>query len=258
MVDVARPDIVIHLAGVAFPPDADIDPAAAYDINTLGAVRLLASLAARRRTGSLDPVVVVVGSALQYGLHDAGEMPLAETAEQRPATVYAATKAAQEVAALQTARTSGLRVLCTRSFNHAGVGQPAEYLLPSLVGRVLRMRGDPEVSTLKIGNDAVRDYLHVRDVADAYLALAERGRPGTTYNVCSGAGIRVSELAADILRRAGVDGVVHADRSLSRTTDVPVLIGSPDALMRDTGWTPRRTTGDIIDDLLGFAHAATD
>jgi GDP-4-dehydro-6-deoxy-D-mannose reductase len=95
----------------------------------------------------------------------------------------------------------------------------------------------------------------VTDVVAAYLALVERGVPGETYNVASGAGISVRRLAEDILLRAGVTADISTDASLVRATDIPVLVGSPEKLMRDTGWVPRKTHGDIIDDLL---HAATD
>ena len=54
-VDASRPDAVIHLAGVAFPPQGELNPAATYEVNTIGAVRLLASLGDRRRAGVIDP-----------------------------------------------------------------------------------------------------------------------------------------------------------------------------------------------------------
>ena len=108
---------------------------------------------------------------------------------------------------------------------------------------------------MTIGNDVIRDYLHVSDVVAAYLALAERGTPGETYNVCSGIGVSVRQLATDVLLRAGMTPDISAEASLSRTTDIPVLIGSPAKLVRDTGWAPRKTHADIIDDLL---NASTD
>src|ERR1044071_7426951 len=45
MIEGASPDVIFHLAGVAFPPQADRDPASAYDVNTLGVARLLAVVA---------------------------------------------------------------------------------------------------------------------------------------------------------------------------------------------------------------------
>jgi GDP-4-dehydro-6-deoxy-D-mannose reductase len=132
----ARPDLVIHLAGISFVPEAEGAPIAAYEVNVVGAVRLLWAAAASRKAVGADPVMLVIGSGTQYGDHAATEMPLPETAEQRPLSAYAATKAAQEVAVLHLARMTGLRVICTRSFSHSGVGHDRVFLLPSLVERI--------------------------------------------------------------------------------------------------------------------------
>jgi GDP-4-dehydro-6-deoxy-D-mannose reductase len=253
MVDAARPDVVMHLAGVAFPPEGDREPTMMYEVNCLGVVRLLSVIAQRRKAGELDPTVLVIGSGQQYGAHDEAEMPLREEAEQRPVSVYAASKAAQEVAALQFFRAEGIRIVCTRSFNHSGVGHGSEYVLPSLVRRVIRLR-ETGGTALALGNDVVRDWLHVADVAEAYIALAERGKPGTVYNVSSGVGVTVRRLAEDVLLRAGVAADISTEPTLKRAADTPILTGSPERLMADTGWMPRRTQTDIIDDLV---HAAT-
>jgi len=254
MVEWSRPDVVFHLAGVSFQPDADRSPATAYDVNVLGAVRLFAAIARRRAAGTLDPVVLVAGTAMQYGQHAADEMPLVETATQRPPTVYAASKAAQEIAALQIAVSSGVRVVCTRSFNHSGRGQPEQFLIPSLVARVRRIQRG-ETRTLQLGNDVIRDFLHVDDAVSGYLHLVDRGRAGEVYNVCTGAGVSVRQLAERVLLRTGVAADISTEPSLVRATDVPILVGSPAKLQRDTGWAPRKTHDDIIDDLL---YATTD
>ena len=246
----SRPDAVFHLAGIAFVPAAAADPGETCEVNVVGAARLLAELARRRRAGELDPVVVVVGSGEQYGRHPRDELPLPESAAQRPLTVYAASKAAQEVIALQAARAEGLRVVATRSFNHSGPGQAGHFLLPALVARALEARAAGS-RVLRIGNrEPVRDYLHVADVARAYLALAERGRVGQAYNVCSGEGTSVGEFAATVLQRTGVRADITTDPSLVRAVDLPALVGCPEKLRTDTGWSPRRTRADIIDDLI--------
>ena len=252
-VERAAPDLVLHLAAISHVPDAKRNPARAFEVNALGTVRLLAELVALRCEGRGDPVVVVVGSSEQYGRHAPDEMPLGEHAEQRPLTLYASSKAAQEVAALQVFRGDGLRVICTRSFNHSGAGQAPSFVLPSLVTRALAVarNGGP----LTLGNgDTVRDFLHVEDVVDAYLSLADRGTPGEVYNVCSGEGVSIRALAESVLQRIGVPADISTDPALTRPVDVPVQIGSSAKLRRATGWTPRRTREDIIDDLI---HAAT-
>jgi GDP-4-dehydro-6-deoxy-D-mannose reductase len=252
-VDAARPDVILHLAAVSHVPDATRNPGYAYEVNAVGTVRLLAEVRRTRVAGTADPVILVVGSAEQYGRHELNEMPLHEDAEQRPLTLYAASKVAQEIAALQAFRSDGVRVICTRSFNHSGVGHGGHFLLPGMVARARTL--PPTGGRLFIGNgDTVRDFLHVRDVVDAYLGLAEHGSHGEAYNVCSGTGVSVRMLAAAVLRRLGVEADVVTDPALARPVDVPVLVGSNSKLRRATGWTPRLTRDDIIDDLI---HAAS-
>lgn len=253
-VEASAPDVVVHLAGVSFVPQAAGAPTQAYEVNVLGAVRLFNALARRKRAGTLDPRILVVGSATQYGRHEPSEMPLREEAEQRPVTVYAATKAAQEIAALQAYRAEGLQVICTRSFNHSGPGHDARFLLPALVERGLELRRTGG-HALQLGDArAVRDYLHVSDVVRAYLLLVERGTAGEVYNVCSGEGVSARELAADVLLRVGATADITTDPALLRAADVPMLVGSPRRLEQATGWRPEKTRADIIDDLI---HAAT-
>lgn len=253
-VDESAPDVVVHLAGVSFVPQATGAPAQAYEVNVLGAVRLLNAIARRRRAGTLDPRVLVVGSATQYGRHDPADLPLDERAEQRPLSVYAATKAAQEIAALQAHRAEGLHVICTRSFNHSGPGHGARFLLPALVNRALALRASGS-RELPLGDaDAVRDYLHVGDVVRAYLLLLERGTAGEVYNVCSGTGVSARELASEVLLQVGATADITTDPALLRARDVPVLVGTPCKLEQATGWRPEKTRADIIDDLI---HAAT-
>jgi GDP-4-dehydro-6-deoxy-D-mannose reductase len=251
--DASQPDIVLHLAAISHVPDAMRNPGLAYEVNTVGTVRLLAEIARLRREGRADPVVLVVGSAEQYGRRELNEMPLDETADQRPLTLYAASKVAQEVASLQAFRSEGTRVVCTRSFSHSGVGHGEQFLLPGLVRRAMTLPSTG--GSLTIGNaDTIRDFLHVADVVEAYLSLLDSGAPGEAYNVCSGEGVSVRALASQVLQRLGVSADITSDPALARPVDVPVQIGSNAKLRRATGWAPRRSREDIIDDLI---HAAT-
>jgi GDP-4-dehydro-6-deoxy-D-mannose reductase len=253
ILDVEKPDAILHLAGVAFVPAAQADPGAALEVNVIAAARLLAAVKARRAAGTLDPTVLVIGSGEQYGRHDGSQMPLAETAEQRPHSVYAASKAAQEYVALEAFRSSGVRVIATRSFNHSGAGQADRFVLPALVCRALALRANGGRS-LSIGNrSTVRDFLHVRDVARAYVDLVDRGTPGDVYNVASGSGIDVGTMAMRVLALVGVDAILNTDAALVRPADVPTLIGDATKLRRATGWSPRFTLDSIIEDLIRAA-----
>jgi GDP-4-dehydro-6-deoxy-D-mannose reductase len=255
-VEASQPDAIFHLAGVSFVPAAGGDPMMAFDVNAGIAVRLLNDVRARKTTGTLDPVVLLVGSAEQYGRHDAGAMPLGEITECRPRNFYAATKMAQEDFGLEACRTDGVRVVCTRSFNHSGRGQAKSFLIPALVERVLAVKGAGAGAKIAIGNTiTVRDFLHVEDTVRAYRMLAESGFSGHVYNVCSGQGVSVGDLAAEVLSAAGVEATLVPDDTLRRAVDVPCLVGRNDQLRADTGWVPTRTRADIITDLI---HAASN
>lgn len=246
----ARPELVVHLAAVSYVPDAAASSVAAYDVNVLGLARLLDAIRAPRRAGVIDPLVLVVGSGEQYGRHPAEALPLDETAAQRPLTVYAASKAAQEQVAMQAVRAEGMRIVATRSFNHSGPGQSPRFLLPALVSRIRALPRDGR-GLLPMGNlTPIRDFLHVADVVDAYCQLAERGEPGEAYNVASGQGISVGALVDRVLQRAGVSADISQDAALMRPVDLPALVGDSSKLQRATGWRPRRSLDDIIDDLL--------
>ncbi|MDQ4080429.1 MAG: GDP-mannose 4,6-dehydratase [Gemmatimonadota bacterium] len=253
LLDAERPDAVLHLAAIAFVPTAQADPGNTLEVNVIATARLLAVLKARRTAGSLDPVVLVIGSGEQYGRHEASDMPLREDAEQRPHSIYAASKVAQEHVALEAFRSAGVRVIATRSFNHSGPGQADRYLLPGLVRRALAAKAEGQ-RTLAVGNvTPVRDFLHVKDVARAYADLVERGAAGEVYNVASGTGVEVATIGARVLALVGADAILQPDPALVRPADVPMLVGDATKLRRATGWSPRFNLESIIEELI---HAA--
>lgn len=251
----STPDAVFHLAGISFVPAFGDDPLAGFRTNVETTVSILAAVKQLRGASTLDPVILVIGSAEQYGRHAPEQGRLTEQAECRPATWYAASKAAQEAMALGAFRAEGLRVIATRSFNQGGPGQSPRFLLPSLVERVRALQAyAAHDRMLVLGNrDTTRDFLHVSDAAEAYVALAARGVPGEVYNVCSGDGVTVEALSREVCARAGVDADLVSDPALRRAVDVPWLVGDNSKLRTTTGWVPRRSRSDIIDDLL---HAA--
>jgi GDP-4-dehydro-6-deoxy-D-mannose reductase len=164
--------------------------------------------------------------------------------------VYGATKAAQETAALAVWRATGTRVIAARAFNHSGVGQSAAFLLPALVERVAEAK-QAGARAIRLGNTTpVRDFLHVQDVARAYVYLGLRGRPGEAYNIASGVGNSVGQIADVVMQQLEVSLRIEPDPGLVRAADVPALVGDPTKLMTETTWSPHHTFETIIGDLI--------
>lgn len=256
----ARPDAIVHLAAVSQVAQAGKYLSLSWEVNLLASVRLLSEVSRLRESGVIDPTVLLVGSAEQYGRQPEALMPLTEATVQLPLTAYGATKVAQEVAGMQSFRSSGVKVIAARPFPHSGAGQDSRFLIPALFARAAVLKNANIGGPMLVGNlTPVRDYLHVSDVVAAYISLLERGTPGEAYNVASGHGYSVQEVVNHVIARIGLEADIVEDPALVRAVDVPVLVGDATRLTTETGWRPIRRFDDILDDLFDYfrRHAAT-
>ncbi|MBK7920678.1 MAG: hypothetical protein IPJ94_31400 [Chloroflexi bacterium] len=94
----------------------------------------------------------------------------------------------------------------------------------------------------------------MRDIARAYIALAERGQPGEGYIICSGQPVSIHYLLNVLIDAAGVSVDIAYDPARMRPSDTPCLYGSYAKIQQDTGWQPeihlRQALGDALDDWL--------
>ena len=230
----AAPEVIYHLAALSHVGDSWSDPSKVLSVNVIGTANVLA--AARQIDG--DPLTIVISSAEVYGIVAPSELPLTELSEVRPASPYAASKAAAEQVALQATRGFGQRVIVVRPFNHVGPGQPPVFAVPALAKRIVDAMAEGRTS-LSVGTLTTRrDFTDVRDVVAAYRLLATRGTSGEVYDVCSGVDIEIAEIADRLLALAGTSLTLETDPSLIRPVDIPVLRGDATKLIEATGWAP--------------------
>ena len=241
-------DAIVHLAAIASVSEARQDPGRAWIVNAAGTARLMEAASALRSGNGAGPVVLVVSSAEVYG--SGPSTPRRETDPLSPQSSYAASKVGTEMAALEAWRRTGLRVLIARPFQHTGPGQGPQYVVPAFAQRVMAAKRSGS-TTVPTGNlDPVRDLLDVRDVAEAYLALLLRGVPGEVYNIASGVGISLHDLFRRLAALAGVRVEPVPDPSLIRTGDIPYLVGDAGKIRRATGWSPRYSLDQTLQELV--------
>jgi len=241
-------DAVVHLAAVSSGAEARQDPGAAWAVNAGGTARLLDELGKRRLRGDADPLVILASTGEVYGAR--ASAPMREDAPIAPVSPYAASKAGAELAARETHERTGLRVVVVRPFQQTGPGQDERFVVPALVRRLLAAKA-LGAGAVKVGNlDPVRDFLDVRDVADALVALLDCGVAGETYNVATGTGVALRDLFDRIAAIVGVSVVPEADARLMRAADIPYLVGDPAKLTAAAGWRAalplERTLGDLV------------
>lgn len=216
---------------------------------------LTAVLEAMVETGVRD--LVFSSSAAVYG--DASGV-VTEDAPTVPVNPYGESKLAGEWLAADVARARGLRVTSLRYFNVAGAGWPdlADTAVLNLVPMVLEAIDAgraPEV----FGDDyatpdgtCVRDFVHVRDLADAHLAVLDalpgQPEPHRVYNVGTGVGASVREVVEGIRRR--VPDAPAAVTRPRRPGDPAAVVADVSRIARELGWRARHGLDDILDSVL--------
>jgi GDP-4-dehydro-6-deoxy-D-mannose reductase len=246
VMDEVAPHAIYHLAAMTHVGESWDNPSQVLKVNVLGTAELLA--AARELPTS--PTVLVVSSAEVYGAVTEADLPLREDALTAPATPYAASKLAAEAVALQAWRGYRQPVIVVRPFNHIGPGQSPNFAVPALAKRIVEARA-AGAHSLRVGTLTTRrDFTDVRDVVVAYRLLIERGVPGSVYNVCSGIDVAIADVAASLLRLAGVKLELVTDPALVRPVDVPVLRGDGSRLHDAIGWAPSIALETSLADVL--------
>jgi len=208
-----KPDLVVHLAGIAFVAHGDVD--AIYQTNLMGTRNLLDAIAA---CGNSPEAVLLASSSNIYGNSLAGILD--ESTPPAPANDYAVSKLAMEyMAALWLEK---LPITIVRPFNYTGVGQSIQFLLPKIVDHFRR-----RAPIIELGNlDVIRDFSDVRSVVRCYRLLAGAGKSGQAFNICSGSGHSLLEIIEMARRISGHDIEVVVNPAFVRSNEVQRLIGS--------------------------------
>jgi UDP-glucose 4-epimerase len=240
-------DAVVHLAAEALIDESVRDPGRFFRVNVTGGLNLLDAMVAAGVSR-----IIFSSTAAVYG--EPGTVPIREDAPLRPVNAYGESKLAFERAMQWYARAHGLRHVSLRYFNACGATEhcgerhePETHLIPILFEAALGKR--PAVHLFGTDYDTpdgtcVRDYVHVRDIADAHLlCLAHLDTiESTAFNLGNGVGYSNREVIAAVERVTGRSiPVVPAARRLG---DPARLVASAERIARQLGWQPR--TPDLL------------
>lgn len=241
------PDAIIHLAGQTFVPEAFRDPQRTLEVNLIGTLNLLQALKRRGFSGTF----LYVSSGDVYGQVAEDSLPISESLAPQPRNPYAVSKVAAELLCLQWSYVEPWRIMVARPFNHIGTGQGEAFVIPSMARQLIRVRQGLQLPRLEVGDvDVTRDFLDVRDVLQAYLALLERGRSGEIYNVCSGIELRVRDMITQMAELAGVDVELVQDAARMRRAEQRRVVGCADKLQQETGWKPGVSITETLQSVL--------
>ncbi|HEY8611012.1 MAG TPA: UDP-glucose 4-epimerase GalE [Roseomonas sp.] len=248
---------VLHFAALSLVGESMREPLR-YITENVGNTLSLADAAVRAGVMRF----VLSSTAALFGLPQ--RIPIEEDEVKAPVSPYGESKLMAERGLEWADRIHGLRSGMLRYFNAAGADpggrlgedhDPETHLIPNAVNAVLGL--GPPLTVFGTDYDtpdgtAIRDYVHVTDLADAHLRVLDRLKDGPScrYNVGSGTGASVLEVIAAVERAAGRP-VPHT-LGPRREGDPAVLVASNEKLRRETGWAPKL---GALDDIVGTADA---
>lgn len=226
------PDCIIHLAGTFGSKDS----LKTYQVNTLSAAAILEAVC-RHVPGS---VVITAGSAAEYGKVHESRLPIGENCPCEPVTPYGLSKLLATQISLYYHRACGLSVTVVRPFQLIGKGM-TDRLAPGAFAKQLKDAISSHADTIKVGNlESCRDFLDVRDAAEAIWMLCQKPAPGEILNLCSGKPTKMADLLRTMIEVAQVRVKIETDPALLRgSADVSVVYGSYKKINNHCKWKPR-------------------
>lgn len=255
-------DGVLHFAAQSLVGESVQKPEKYWHGNV---AKTLALLEAIRR--SETPRLVFSSTAAVYG--EPEQVPITEAAPARPTNPYGASKLAIDHAITSYAVAHGLAATSLRYFNVAGAyGGLGEnrvvetHLIPLVLQTALGHRKSISVFGTDYPTDdgtAVRDYIHIRDLAQAHLLALAQSQPGEhrIFNLGSGTGFSVRQVISACERVTGRE-IASVDTA-RRAGDPAVLIASSERAIAELGWRPEHNDLDeIVTDAWAFLQSLGD
>ena len=248
-----QPDACIHLAGVAAVEAAKQAPEQAWAVNFQGALNMGTAIV----TQAPQCRMIFISSAECYGASFKAGAALDEAAPLAPLNLYAATKAAAEMA-LGAMTSDGLRLLRLRPFNHTGPGQSEAFVVPAFAGQIARIEAGLITPQIAVGAlSPERDFLDVRDVCAAYvLALRKFDYlpNNSVFNIASGLGVRIGDVLETLLEQARCPIDVVTDPARLRGVEIACAVGDARLARQALGWAPQYELGATLRGVLEAAR----
>lgn len=245
-------DGCVHLAAWSQVGESMRDPSKYFANNVTGGLSLFDSL-----VQNAVPWVVLSSTAAVYG--EPKSVPISEDHPPRPTSPYGESKLSLEKILGWYEEAYGLRYTALRYFNAAGahpsgrIGEdhkPETHLIPLVLQAALGQRDQVSVFGMDYptpDGTAVRDYIHVCDLASAHLASMERlhvGELGSVVNLGNERGFSVLEVIEKAQEVTGKN--ISVSYEGRRAGDPAVLVASSRSASAALGWSPKHDLTSIV------------
>ena len=237
-------DGIFHLAALISIPFSYSSPDAYVDTNIKGTLNVLQ---AARNLGNIR--VLVTSTSEVYGT--ARYVPMDENHPFQGQSPYSASKIGADRLAESFYRSFGLPVTIVRPFNTYGPRQSARAVIPAIISQLLA-----GINEIRLGSPVpTRDFNYVKDTVDGFIRIYETdAAAGEEINIAAQTEISIGKLAEMLIQKINphAKAVCDAQRLRPEKSEVGRLLGCNDKIRKLTGWEPRYTLEEGLDETIRF------
>jgi UDP-glucose 4-epimerase len=205
--------VIFHMAAKASVPKSVLNPVADFNDTFFGMFQVLESAKKHRCK------VIFPSTASIFDIDNA--LPVSERSFIKPSSPYGAAKISGEAYCFAYFRCYNLDVRIARMFSVYGIGMD-RFAIHDIVKKI---QSNPNEISLLGDGEQIRDYLYIDDVIDGLIQISTSGKPGEDYNLASGNGIRLLDLAKQIAILMGFPDIKISLTGESFPGDVPKWFG---------------------------------
>lgn len=229
------PDAIVHLAAQSSVTQAEIKLNETFAINTQGTLNVLDAI----REIGIDLRLIYISSCEVYGSTANTTHKLTELSVVNPISFYALSKFCAEKLCLYYIQHYDLDIVILRPFSHTGPGQSDNFIFSKVAKKIAEIEAGLTKPNITVGNlDVRRDYTDIMDMVKAYGFALEKCKSGKIYNITSGKSYSIRFGVEFLLSVSKKKIETMVNQGLVRTNDIPLLTGSAEKFMRETGWKP--------------------
>lgn len=244
-----HPDEIYHLAAISFVLTSLKDPKLTFDTNLYGILNLYQAIIELK----INPKILFVGSADEYGVVNKNDLPIKENCPLRPVNPYSISKVSADFLSYFYFKNYHLNIIRVRSFNHIGPRQSLEFVCSNFAKQIVEIEKGMKEPVIMVGNlEAKRDFTDVKDMVRAYWLAVQKGETGEVYNICSEIAIQIKELLNILLGLSSKKIEITKDSQRMRLSDNPILQGDFSKFREKCGWNAEIPLDKTLKDILEY------
>lgn len=244
-----NPEYIFHLAAFSSVGRSFENERLTYKINIRGTLNFLEAALNIKKFKKF----IFISSSECYGRFSPKGKILTETEPLNPISPYAISKTtAEQICRLYFERYQ-LPVTIARSFNHSGPGQNDNFVIPAFCKKTAMIEKGLTKPILLVGNPKIkRDISDVRDIVRGYRLMAEKGKAGRAYQLCSGQSATLLNILRKLQSFSDKKFSIKIDKNFARKNDIITIKGSNARAKRELGFKINFKLDDTLLDCLNY------